>query len=139
MEPTTMNGIDGLSGLLIAGIVLFLILAPPIIAITRSAGVLTFYAFAFCLLSLGGIFIAALLLPLFTPVMVAPFFVLMWLAALACGLAARAQKAQNQRSEELTFRLLYNDLDRLSPPDSLRKKYEAKEPEFRPGFGPASG
>ena len=118
------------------GFLVFLAMAPAIIAMTNSPRVLTFYALVFCLLALIGSSATFAFGSIVFPMIAVPFFILMWLAAMICGMAARIQRANETKSDELAFRLLNNDSDRLHPPSKLEGKYRKLEPEYRPGYGP---
>ena len=113
-----MNG----SQVLIAGAAV-ISLMPLILSITTARRGFGYAAAFLCLCSIAGLVISTTLGGLFGVGLMGGIFGILWFASLLCGIAALNNRMADRRANEMIFRLLNNDGEKLQPPSEIRHRY----------------
>jgi hypothetical protein len=101
----------------------FSVLAPVVIAASKSHRTLSLAAVALCFCSTVGTCLTLIGSGLLAVAAVQPIFNSMWLASGIFAVGAFMTRQSDRRHEELMFRMLNNDAEYLKPPSILKKKY----------------
>ena len=98
-------------------------LLPIILAISKSKNAFELAALLLCLGSIIGVVATAVTGGVLSLFISLSFFGMAWCAGLICGIAALHNNLADKRIEDLTFRLLNADAEKLRVPKVLRSKY----------------